>query len=128
MGVFDSIKGAVSGALGSMSASELPGLIDQHYPGGLNGMLSQLQKSGYGQQVASWLGHGPNDPIDVNDLRTALDNQQVRQIAEKLGLPVDQVLSHIADALPGAVDKQSPQGQLQPRTDSGDVASNSPQT
>ena len=113
MGLFDTIKGAVSGAVGSMTASQLPDLINQHYPGGLDGMLGQLQKSGYGQQVASWLGHGPNDPIDVDDLRGALDNEHVRQIADKLGLPADQVLGQLASALPQAVDKHSPDGQLQ---------------
>lgn len=113
MGLFDTIKQAAGGMLGTMSASALPGLVNQYYPGGLNGVLQQLQQNGYGQQVASWLGHGPNDPITAQDLAHALNNDHIRQVAEQMGLPYDQVLQGMAQALPDAVDKHSPDGQLQ---------------
>lgn len=113
MGLFDTIKQAAGGMLGTMSASALPGLVNQYYPGGLNGVLQQLQQNGYGQQVASWLGHGPNDPITAQDLAQALNNDHIRQVAEQMGLPYDQVLQGMAQALPDAVDKHSPDGQLQ---------------
>lgn len=116
MSLLSSIESAVSGAIGSLSASQLPDLVNQHYPGGLDGLLKQLTASGYGQQVSSWLGHGPNDPIDTDDLRKALDNPQVRAMADKLGLPVDEVMNQLAKSLPAAVDKQSPDGQLQPQS------------
>ena len=114
MGLFDSIKSAVGEALGGASASALPGLVNQYYPGGLNGVLQQLQQNGYGQQVASWLGHGPNDPITAQDLEQALNNDHVKQVAEQMGLPYDQVLEGMAKALPQAIDQHSPNGQLQP--------------
>lgn len=113
MGLFDTIKQAAGGMLGSMSASALPGLVNQYYPGGMNGVLQQLQQNGYGQQVASWLGHGPNDPITAQDLGQALNNDHVRQVAEGMGIPYDQLLQGMAQALPDAVDKHSPDGQLQ---------------
>ena len=122
MGLLGSIESAVSGAIGSLSATQLPGLINQHYPGGLDGLLKQLTASGYGQQVSSWLGHGPNDPIDTDDLRKALNNQQFRTLAEKLGLPADQVMGELAKSLPTAVDKQSPDGRLQPQIAPPDAA------
>lgn len=112
MGLFDSIKGAVGSALGSISASALPGIIEQAYPGGLSGLLQQLQQSGYGQQVQSWLGHGPNDPITADDLKGVLNNEHVKDIEAKLGIPADQVLAALAKALPDAVDKQSNEGNL----------------
>ena len=113
MSLFDQIKQGVGTAFGSVSASALPGLINQYYPGGLNGVLQQLQHNGYGQQVASWLGPGPNDPITAQDLAQALNNDHVRQVAQKMGLPYDQMLQGMAKALPEAVDKHSPDGQLQ---------------
>ncbi len=113
MGLFDTIRQAAGGMLGSVSASALPGLVNQSYPGGLNGVLPQLQHNGYGQQVASWLGHGSNDPITAQDLERTLNNDHVKQIAEKMGIPYDQVLQGMAQALPEAVDKHSPNGQLQ---------------
>ena len=116
MNLIDTIKGAISGPLGQAAAQALPGLIERLVPGGLQGLLAQLQQSGYGAQVNSWLGRGPNEPITPDDLRKVLDGAQVRAIAEKLGLPVDQLLAVLAKALPEAVDRHSPDGTLQAPT------------
>ena len=56
----------------------------------LGGLLEQLQKSGLGPQVSSWLGNGANLPISVDQLRQALGDDTIRQISQTLGLPVDQ--------------------------------------
>ena len=109
MGILDSIKGA----LGSVPVSALPGMIDKAYPGGLNGLLGQLQQTGYGRQVDSWLGHGPNEPITAQDLGKVLSNQQLQQMAQHLGIPADQILNKMSQILPAAVDQHSPDGQLQ---------------
>jgi uncharacterized protein YidB (DUF937 family) len=45
-------------------------------------------------------------------LRTAPDNQQLRQLAEHFGLPVDATLDMLAKHLPAAVDQASPNGTL----------------
>jgi uncharacterized protein YidB (DUF937 family) len=42
-----------------------------------------------------------------------LGSQQVRQIAQQYGVPVDEVLKLLADHLPTAVDKASPNGKIQ---------------
>lgn len=108
MGLFDNL----GGLLGQAGASALPSLLEKVVPGGLQGVLNQLQQSGYGEQVSSWLGRGPNQPITVDDLRAGLDNEQVRAVAEKLGVPLDEVLKLLAGNLPQAVDEHSPDGQL----------------
>ena len=112
MGLLDNIKGTIGSALGSVSVAALPGIINQVYPGGLPGLLNQLQSTGYGRQVDSWLGHGPNDPINGSDLEHVLGNEHVKQLEQKLGIPADQVLDTVAKALPGAVDKASPNGKM----------------
>ncbi|WP_026363225.1 YidB family protein [Methylopila sp. M107] len=99
----------VKGSLGGESAS---GFLERLIPGGLQAVLDQLQNSGLGQQARSWLGKGPNEPITVEDLRTALSNEQVRAVATKLGVPIDQALEILAGRLPGAVDEASPDGEL----------------
>ncbi len=114
MSFLDNLKGAIGGAIGESGGAALPGLIENLFPGGLQALLNQLSQSGLGQQVNSWLGHGPNDPISVEDLRAALDNEQVRGIAAQLGIPLDTLLGQLATELPNAVDRQSPAGALEP--------------
>ena len=81
--------------------------------GSLGGLLDQLQKSGLGPQVSSWLGNGANLPISVDQLRQALGDDTIRQIATSLGIPVDQLLGQLSQHLPAAVDKLSPNGTLE---------------
>ena len=114
MSLIDTITGVLNGPLGSAAVSALPGIIERLYPGGLQGLLNQLSQSGYGRQVNSWLGRGENQPITTDDLRNALNDQTTREVANKLGIPADQLLDILAKILPQAVDQHSPQGQLQP--------------
>ncbi|MDR4305614.1 DUF937 domain-containing protein [Chelatococcus sambhunathii] len=112
MSWLDQAKGGLGGPLGEAGRAALPGLIEKLLPGGLQSVLDQLSSSGLGQQVNSWLGRGSNQPITVEDLRNALSNEQVRAVAERLGLPVDQALEVLAGRLPEAVDQASPEGEL----------------
>jgi len=79
----------------------------------VGGLLQQLQKSGLGPQVSSWLGNGANLPISVDQLRAALGDDNVRQIAAQLGIPVDQILGQLSQHLPATIDKMSPNGTLE---------------
>lgn len=107
-----SLLDSLSGPLEQLAMKALPGIIQQVLPGGLNALTEQLRRSGYEEQVNSWLGRGPNQPITPDDLRRALDNEQVRQMAQKLGIPVDQLFPTLAKVLPATVDKHSPDGSL----------------
>jgi uncharacterized protein YidB (DUF937 family) len=64
--------------------------------------------------VQTWLGNGANAPISVDQIRAALGDQHVQQIASQLGIPVDQALKFLTEHLPNAVDQASPNGTLQP--------------
>jgi len=111
--LFDSIKASLGGSIGQAAVSALPGIIEAVLPGGLQGLLDRLQQSGHLGQVNSWLGRGENQPIGADDLRRVLSDEHVRQIAERLGIPADQVLATLSKVLPEAVDRQSPEGSLQ---------------
>ncbi|TXM64628.1 YidB family protein [Methylobacterium sp. WL120] len=113
MSLFDTLKNTLDGSLGQAAIEALPSIIERVLPGGVQGLLSQLQNSGYATQVNSWLGRGANEPITAEDLRKVMDNEQVRRIADKLGIPTDQVLAVLAKVLPAAVDHHSPDGTLQ---------------
>ena len=116
--IFGSILGsALKGIAGQASAGALPAILSQVLGktdlGSVGGLLAQLQQSGLGPQVASWLGNGQNLPVSVDQLKGALGNQQLGQLATQLGLPVDQLLGELSQHLPGAIDRMSPNGKLE---------------
>jgi uncharacterized protein YidB (DUF937 family) len=102
-------QGQAGGGLGNILGQVL-GNTDL---GNLGGLLQQLQKSGLGPQVTSWLGNGANLPISVDQLRQALGDDTIRQLGTSLGIPVDQLLNQLSQHLPATVDKLSPNGTLE---------------
>jgi len=116
MGLFDNLAGAVMGALGQGQANAMPALISAALAktdlGDLSGIVAKLQQGGLGDQVASWLGNGQNLPVSPEQLRAALGNQQVQQLAAHFGVPVDKALQLLSQHLPQAVDQASPNGSL----------------
>lgn len=112
MGLFDTIKGSLGGALSGTEGAALPAALARVFPNGLQGMLDHLNQSGLGEQVSSWLGNGPNQPITVEQLQGALGNEHVQKIAQSLGIPTDKVMELLSAQLPTAVDQHSPDGVL----------------
>jgi uncharacterized protein YidB (DUF937 family) len=119
-GIFgDLIGGVLKGLAGQQgqSGGGLGGILGQILAntdlGSLGGLLDQLQKSGLGPQVSSWLGNGANLPISVDQLRQALGDDTIRQIASSFGIPIDQLLNQLSQHLPATIDKLSPNGTLE---------------
>jgi uncharacterized protein YidB (DUF937 family) len=81
--------------------------------GSVGGLLQQLEQSGLASQVASWLANGQNMPVSVDQLRNALGEQNLGQLASQLGVPVEEVLRHLADHLPDAIDAMSSKGSVE---------------
>jgi uncharacterized protein YidB (DUF937 family) len=114
----DLIGGVLRGMTGQQGdASALPNILAQILRNtdlsSIGGLLDQLQKSGLGPQVTSWLGNGANLPVSADQLRGALGDERVRQIAASLGIPIDQVLGQLSQHLPATIDKMSPNGTLE---------------
>jgi uncharacterized protein YidB (DUF937 family) len=118
MSLFGDLGSALSGVLGQGGQSAMPALINAMLAktnlGDLGGIVQQLQQGGLGAQVQSWLGNGANLPVTPDQLRAALGSEQVQQIAQHLGLPIDKALSLLSQHLPTVVDQASPNGTLQP--------------
>src|SRR5213079_594381 len=134
MGILDAILG---GVLGGNAGAPMSGPIDHttggspgapgaHAPnplllmalqllqqnGGLQGILAKLQQAGYGQQAQSWIGTGPNLPIDPRILQQVLGQGQLGQIAQQLGITREQASDGVAQMLPQVVDQMTPAGQI----------------
>lgn len=99
----------------------LNGLVSQlsNKAGGLNGVVSKLSQNGLGQQVQSWIGSGKNEQVSSQQVADALGPDHLKDLAQKTGSTPDQVAGQLADQLPGAVDKATPDGQAPQGADAG---------
>ena len=113
MAFFDKL----GGILGEVTAAAAPAMISAALArtnmGDLQGLVNKLKEGGLGAQVQSWLGNGANMPVTAKQLRAALGDEHVKQIAEQFGVPVDKVLDVLSAHLPQAVDQASPDGKLE---------------
>jgi uncharacterized protein YidB (DUF937 family) len=110
MGMFDGILG---GVVGAEMATVVNHLIEKH--GGVSGIVSELQQKGLGNAVKSWVGTGPNQPVSTDQLHNALGADTVSQLAAKLGINSQDLLAKLSQALPTAIDKLTPAGQVPAR-------------
>ena len=113
MSLFDSISSQFSSATGLDQAALLQHATQliSGQEGGLQGVLDKFNAAGLTEHVQSWLGDGTNLPISAEQLEAVLGSGPISAIAEKLGVPSDQVSSKLAEILPGMVDHASPEGE-----------------
>ena len=89
-----------------------PAASDGGLLGGLGGLLGKLRDAGHGNVADTWVGTGQNQTINANDLGAALGPQVIREIAQRTGLDEQELLKQLSTALPGIVDKLTPNGQV----------------
>ncbi|OKH92729.1 hypothetical protein AB852_24285 [Streptomyces uncialis] len=120
------ILGALLGALssggqaGQAGQTGQAGQAGQAAPSGaaggggnpLGGLLDLLQKSGLADQARSWIGTGNNQPVSGAQVKDALPDDTLRKVADETGVSTDQAADRIAESLPQAVDKLTPEGQV----------------
>ena len=80
--------------------------------GGLNDLVSKFQNAGHGDVVNSWVGAGPNQPIQPSQVGSALGQQTISDLARQAGVSEQELLNQLAQSLPGLVDRLSPNGRL----------------
>jgi uncharacterized protein YidB (DUF937 family) len=111
MGLLDDIVNKAAGDSANPLASHLMEMIHSQ-PGGLSGLLQNFHDKGLGELVISWVGTGQNLPISADQIQHVLGSEQVQQLAAKLGISSGAVSSQLAQLLPTAVDKLTPNGQV----------------
>lgn len=104
------LQGILGGVVGAEALSLLKDYVEKH--GGIEGVVSQLEQTSVGQQVKSWVGTGENLPVSADQIRDALGSQKVKDLAASVGIPPEKVSELLAQYLPVAVDKATPEGKL----------------
>jgi uncharacterized protein YidB (DUF937 family) len=105
MGLLDGVLG---GLVGAGIASMVGGIIAQH--GGVQGLVAQLEKQGLGATAQSWIGNGANQPISAAQVQQGFGIDKLQQLATQLGVSVPELSQKLAQVLPQAIDKLTPNG------------------
>jgi uncharacterized protein YidB (DUF937 family) len=103
------VGGLLKGAFGGLLAGSAGGGI---LGSGVNDLLKQLQKQGFGDTADSWVGHGPNKTITPGDLAKALGPDQLEAMMQHSGLSREELLDGLSKHLPEIIDRLTPEGQI----------------
>ena len=107
MGLFDGILG---GVLGAGAVALVTKYVNQN--GGLQGVVDQFQKQGLGGIVNSWIGTGENEPVTADQVTQAVGADKLDQMAKEAGVEPKVLAGQLAEHLPTAIDKVTPDGKL----------------
>ena len=125
MGLLDQLLGQAGGqGLGALAklAAQNPQLVQAALsllspkqgtiggPGGLGSLVSALEKGGLGNVMSSWVGGGPNLPIDPGQLASALGPDILGQVAQHAGVSPTDAAGGLASLLPELVNHLTPNG------------------
>lgn len=131
MGLFDDAIGSVVNNLGGAAGIQadgnpmlqmVMGLIRQN--GGLGGLVDMLARNGLGQQAASWVGAGANEPVSADQLGQALGSGPLAALAGQFGIDPQTLSSSLARYLPEVVNQLTPEGRLPDNANSNDLLEN----
>jgi uncharacterized protein YidB (DUF937 family) len=111
VGLLDSLRGLLGGKGGSSQIMSVLGDLVES-AGGVQGIMNKLEAAGLGDKLQSWIGTGENQPISGAEIERALGADEVRKAADKAGMTETEAADGVANALPGLIDKISPDGKL----------------
>jgi len=120
--MLDESKKAVGAATAAQaSAASAPGapaglmhdVLDMLSGQGLANLVQTMKEKGFTQIVASWVGTGENLPISAAQIQSALGNEKIAQLAQKVGLSQEEAATHLSTILPQVVDKLTPNGKVE---------------
>jgi uncharacterized protein YidB (DUF937 family) len=125
-GMDDLLGGLMGGKGGSGGGNQaltalLPVVAGLLANGGLQKIMAGFQSKGMGEQAASWVGTGENEPVSAQQVREVVGDEEVGRVAQQLGVSEDQAADALAEALPQAIDRASPNGELAPQAELDDA-------
>lgn len=104
--------GGLGGMLGSLGGLGAGGFLS----GGLREIIERFTQNGQTETVESWVGTGPNRPIESTSLQQVIGPDMLEALATQTGLSQQDILQRLTRELPDAVDRYTPGGEL-PRDD-----------
>lgn len=96
-GVMDGLAKLTGGGEGALDLGEIVG---------------RLKQGGLGDKVDSWLGDGDNADVSGEELKSALGEDKVAEMASTMGVDVSAATEKLKDVLPSLLDQASSGGSL----------------
>lgn len=85
--------------------------------GGMGAVLDRFRQKGYGQQMQSWVATGDNQALDERAVEQVVGHQDLQEMAQRLGVPEEEVRQAFAEVMPEMVNQLTPDGRLDPQAD-----------
>ena len=79
--------------------------------GGLTDLIGKLSAGGV-PQTNSWVGHGPNEPVQPGQLGSALGQNVLAELAQRTGMSQQELLSQLSTVLPQIINHMTPNGRM----------------
>lgn len=89
---------------------------------GLTDLLAQFKSAGNPVPAESWIGDGPNTPLDVEELERILGQETLDDLGTKTGMTRSQLLLRLKAALPEVVNRLTPAGRIPTETEAQTLA------
>ena len=122
MGLLDTVLGGLMGNSGSTGGSPLQSILGELLSGGgsqqqgtapgIGGLVQRFEQAGLGSVANSWVGNGPNQAVQPSQLQQVFGQGQVNQWAQQTGMQPQDLLGQLANFLPHAVDRMTPNGSV----------------
>jgi uncharacterized protein YidB (DUF937 family) len=78
----------------------------------LEDLMSRFKEKGLGDVFGSWVSNGKNQAISPDQVRDAVGDEQMQEMAKKSGMNVDDLSSYLSKYLPKVVDNLTPNGRM----------------
>jgi uncharacterized protein YidB (DUF937 family) len=114
-------KGGLAGLLSGQQTPQAPAANDPGTPSllsptvlseGLSELLAHFRQNGQGDKAESWVAQGANKQVTPAELEQVLGAERIQWLTQQTGLEKQELLDHLAEALPHAVDKLTPDGHV----------------
>ncbi len=104
------LKAIVGGAIGAEALSLIKEYVEKQ--GGVDAVVQNFQSGGFRKQVDSWVSTGQNQAISAIEVGQAIGIEKVKKLADAAGIDVNKARDLLAEYLPIAIDKATPEGKL----------------
>jgi uncharacterized protein YidB (DUF937 family) len=106
------VSGLMGGGAGPMGGGAGAGIGGGALASGLAMVVQQFSQNGFEQQAKSWVGTGANMPIEPAAMSKVFGQDRLSMLAQRYGIPREELEAALAEQLPQAVNELTPQGAI----------------